>query len=153
VSASRVRSALAEGDFAKAKALLGRPFTIGGCVACGKRLGRSLGIPTANIRLGRRAAPVAGVFAVRVHGVGRAARPGVANLGVRPTVTGSGEPLLETFLFDFDGDLYGQRLEVEFVVKLRDEAKFTGLAALKAQMERDVACARAVLDTASGRSP
>ena len=144
VSASRVRGALASGDFAHAAALLGRPFTIGGRVVRGQRMGRDLGYPTANIRLGKRVSPVSGIFAVRVC-VGDQWWPGVASLGVRPTITGGGEPLLEAHLFGFDGDLYGQRIEVEFIAKLRDEEKFASIEALRAQMDRDAAEARRIL--------
>lgn len=147
VSASRIRALLAAGEFAHAARLLGRPFAIGGRVVRGERLGRKLGYPTANVRLGRRVAPVGGIFAVRVRGVGAAAWPGVASLGVRPTVDGR-EPLLEAHLFDFDGDLYGRRIEVEFVAKLRDEEKFPDLDALKRQMDRDAAEARRLLGVA-----
>jgi riboflavin kinase/FMN adenylyltransferase len=112
----------------------------------GNRLGRELGYPTANVRLGRRVSPVQGVFAVRVgfddHG---GMWPGVASLGVRPTVNQVREPLLEAHLFDFDGDLYGRRICVEFVAKLRDEEKFDDIAALKRQMDRDAAQARDIL--------
>jgi riboflavin kinase/FMN adenylyltransferase len=157
VSASRIRATLAEGDFAHAARLLGRPFTIGGPVVRGRRVGRDLGYPTANVRLGKRVSPVAGIFAVRVHGSdGALARsvehgwPGVASLGVRPTVASDGEPLLEVHLFDFDGELYGQRIEVEFVARLRDEEKYADLDALRAQMDRDAAAARRILsDTPS----
>ena len=149
VSASRVRGALASGDFAHAAELLGRRFTIGGRVVRGQRMGHELGYPTANIRLGKRVSPVSGIFAVRVR-VGGKWWPGVASLGVRPTIAGGGEPLLEAHLFDFDGDLYGQRIEVEFVAKLRDEEKFADLQALKAQMDRDAEAARRILsDTPS----
>ncbi len=148
ISASRVRGALGAGDFAHARELLGRPFTIGGHVARGRRMGHQLGYPTANIRLGKRVAPVSGIFAVRVH-VGDDWWPGVASLGVRPTITGGGEPLLEAHLFDFDGDLYGRRIEVEFVAKLRDEEKFDNLDALRAQMNRDAAQAREILAQSS----
>jgi riboflavin kinase/FMN adenylyltransferase len=144
VSASRVRGALGFGDFAHAAVLLGRPFTMSGRVVRGQGIGRDLGYPTANIRLGKRVSPVSGIFAVRVR-VGDRWWPGVASLGVRPTVAGGGEPLLEAHLFDFDGDLYGQRIEVEFVAKLRDEEKFAGLDALRAQMDRDAAEARRIL--------
>lgn len=144
VSASRVRGALTYGDFAHAAELLGRRFTIGGRVVRGQRMGHQLGYPTANIRLGKRVSPVSGIFAVRVR-VGDKCWPGVASLGVRPTIAGGGEPLLEAHLFDFDGDLYGQRIEVEFVAKLRDEEKFAGLDALRAQMDRDAAEARRIL--------
>jgi riboflavin kinase/FMN adenylyltransferase len=155
VSASRVRGALAAGDFAHATRLLGRPFTMGGRVVHGRRLGHALGYPTANLRLGARVSPLCGVFAVRVHGIAAAAWPGVASLGVRPTVTGGGEPLLEVYLFDFAGDLYGRRIEVEFVAKLRDEEKFADLDALRAAMDRDAAAARHLLalpSTLSGAS-
>ena len=144
VSASRVRGALASGDFVHATELLGRRFSIGGRVVRGQRMGHTLGYPTANIRLGKRVSPVSGIFAVRV-GVGGKWWPGVASLGVRPTIAGGGEPLLEAHLFDFDGDLYGQRIEVKFVAKLRDEEKFAGLDALRAQMDRDAAEARRIL--------
>ncbi|MGH8145014.1 MAG: bifunctional riboflavin kinase/FAD synthetase [Rhodanobacteraceae bacterium] len=146
VSASRVRGALDTGDFAHAASLLGRPFTIGGHVVRGQQLGRALGYPTANIRLGKRVSPITGIFAVRVRGVAGEPLPGVASLGVRPTIAGGGEPLLEVHLFDFDGDLYGKRIEVEFVAKLRDEEKFADLEALRAQMDRDAVRAREILD-------
>jgi riboflavin kinase/FMN adenylyltransferase len=144
ISASRVRGALGAGDFAHARGLLGRPFMIGGRVVRGQRVGRKLGYPTANIRMGGRVAPVSGIFVVRVH-AGKHWWPGVASLGVRPTIAGGGEPLLEAHLFDFDGDLYGQRIEVEFVAKLRDEEKFADLDALRAQMDLDAAAARRIL--------
>ncbi len=155
VSSSRVRGALAVGDFAHAARLLGRPFTMGGRVVRGRRLGHTLGYPTANLRLGPRVSPLAGIFAVRVRGIGAAALPGVASLGVRPTVTGGGEPLLEVHVFDFAGDLYRRRIEVEFVAKLRDEEKFADLDLLRAQMDRDAAAARDLLalsSTLSGAS-
>jgi riboflavin kinase/FMN adenylyltransferase len=145
VSASRVRGELGSGDFTHAAGLLGRRFSIGGRVVRGQRMGHTLGYPTANIRLGKRVSPVSGIFAVRVR-VGERRWPGVASLGVRPTIAGGGEPLLEAHLFDFDGDLYGQRIEVEFIAKLRDEEKFADLDALHAQMDRDAAEARAILD-------
>jgi riboflavin kinase/FMN adenylyltransferase len=144
VRSSRIREMLAAGDFDGAARLLGRRFSIGGHVVRGARLGHTLGYPTANLRLGRRVAPVGGIFAVRVHGVGPRPMPGVASLGVRPTVDG-GEPLLEAHLFDFDGDLYGRRIDVEFVAKLREEEKFDDLDALVRQMDRDADEARAIL--------
>ncbi|HET6913127.1 MAG TPA: bifunctional riboflavin kinase/FAD synthetase [Rhodanobacteraceae bacterium] len=145
VSATRIRELLAAGEFAQAARLLGRPFTIGGRVVHGNRVGHQLGYPTANIRLGRRASPVQGIFAVLIHGVDAQPMPGVASLGVRPMFDGR-EPLLEAHLFDFGGDLYGRRIEVEFVARLRDEEKFAGLDALKAQMDRDAAEAREILN-------
>ncbi len=147
VSSSRIRALLAAGDFADAARLLGRRFTIGGHVVRGQQLGRKLGYPTANLRLGSRVAPIGGIFAVRVHGVGVEAMPGVASLGIRPTVKGT-EPLLEAHLFDFDGDLYGKRIEVEFVEKLRDEAKFDNLEAMVKQIDRDAHAARNILGIA-----
>jgi riboflavin kinase/FMN adenylyltransferase len=144
VRSSRIRELLAAGDFDGAARLLGRRFSIGGHVVRGARLGHALSYPTANLRLGRRVAPVGGIFAVRVHGVGPRSMPGVASLGVRPTVDGT-EPLLEAHLFDFDGDLYGRRIAVEFVAKLRDEEKFDDLDALVRQMDLDAHAARAIL--------
>ncbi|MBS0514625.1 MAG: bifunctional riboflavin kinase/FAD synthetase [Proteobacteria bacterium] len=144
ISSSAIREALAGGSFALAARWLGRPFAIGGHVVRGQQLGRKLGYPTANLRLGSRTSPVDGIFAVKVHGIGDAAHPGVASLGVRPTVNGK-EPLLEAHLFDFDGDLYGRRIQVEFVEKLRDEEKFTDLDAMVKQIDRDALRAREIL--------
>ena len=149
ISSSAIRRHLAAGEFDAAARLLGRRFAIGGHVVRGRQLGRKLGYPTANIRLGRRTSPVAGIFAVQVHGVEAVPRAGVASLGVRPTIDGGGEPLLEAHLFDFDGDLYGRRIEVEFVHKLRDEMKFDDLDAMVRQIDRDAADARAVLGSGS----
>ncbi len=145
VSSSGVRAALAAADFARAERWLGRPYSMRGRVIGGKRLGRDLGFPTANLALGRRRAPVAGIFAVQVHGVAGAALPGVASLGTRPTI-GGGEALLEAHLFDFSDDLYGREIEVEFAAKLRDEQCFATLEALTAQMHRDAADARRILN-------
>lgn len=152
VSSSDVRSALAAGDFARAERLLGRRYSMRGRVVSGERLGRKLGYPTANLPLERRRSPVRGIFAVRVRGAGldghggATARgwPGVASLGTRPTVGGV-EPVLEAHLFDFEGDLYGRELEVEFAAKLRDEERFASLDALVEQMHRDAADARRLL--------
>ena len=146
VSASRVRALLAAGEFAGAEPLLGRPFVIDGKVEYGNQLGRTLGYPTANIHLQQRVSPVHGIFAVRVGlGEGECSWPGVASLGVRPTVNQLSQPLLEAHLFDFDGNLYGQRMAVQFVAKLRDEQKFDGLEPLKAQMALDARRARELL--------
>ncbi|MET0331996.1 MAG: bifunctional riboflavin kinase/FAD synthetase [Dyella sp.] len=146
VSATRVRQLLAAGEFAAAEPLLGRPFVIEGKVEYGHQLGRTLGFPTANIHLQQRVSPVQGVFAVRVGlGESECSWPGVASLGIRPTVNEVSEPLLEVHLFDFDGSLYGQRMAVEFVAKLRDEEKFDGLDALMAQMNQDARTARQIL--------
>ncbi len=146
VSASRVRALLTAGEFAGAEPLLGRPFVIDGKVQYGNQLGRTLGYPTANIHLHRRVSPVQGIFAVRVGlGESECSWPGVASLGVRPTVNQVSQPLLEVHLFDFEGDLYGRRMAVEFVAKLRDEQKFDGLEPLKAQMALDASMARELL--------
>jgi riboflavin kinase / FMN adenylyltransferase len=145
VSSTRVRAALAAGDLAAAERLLGRPYVLCGRVIAGARLGRQLGFATANMRLHRARLPLGGVFAVQVRGAdGARARDGVASLGTRPTVNGI-EPLLEAHLFDFAGDLYGRRLSVEFVAKLRDEERFASLEAMTEQMHRDAARAREIL--------
>jgi riboflavin kinase / FMN adenylyltransferase len=144
VSSSAVRRALAGGELRRAAGLLGRAYSMRGRVVAGQRLGRELGYPTANLRLERRRVPLDGIFAVRVRGIGDAVLEGVASLGTRPTIGGV-EPLLETHVFDFEGDLYGRELEVEFVQKIRDEAKFEGLDALVAQMNRDAREARRIL--------
>ncbi|HET7844980.1 MAG TPA: bifunctional riboflavin kinase/FAD synthetase [Xanthomonadales bacterium] len=145
ISATRIRAALLESRFAEAETLLGRPFTMGGHVVRGAQLGRKLGYPTANLRIPYGRAPVHGIFAVRVNGPGLDGWPAVASLGTRPTVAGT-EPLLEAHLFDFDGDLYGRLLSLEFVAKLRDERHFASLDALVAQMDEDSRAARAALD-------
>ena len=145
ISSSGVREALARSDFALARTWLGRGYSMTGRVVRGNQLGRELGFPTANLRTGRRRVPVSGIFAVRVHGVSDAPMPGVASLGTRPTVAGSGEMLLEAHLFDFAGDLYGREIGVEFVAKLRDEERFANLEALVEQMHADAAAARAIL--------
>ena len=145
VSSTRIRAALAAGDFGMAERMLGRPYAIEGHVVHGAQLGRTLGFPTANLRFGGKRPPLSGIFAARVHGVAEAAQPAVASFGTRPTVDGNGEPLLEAHLFDFEGDLYGRRISVEFVAKLREEARFDGLPALVAQMQRDALDARAIL--------
>jgi len=144
ISSSGVRAALAAGDFRRARQWLGRPWSMRARVQAGDRLGRELGFPTANLPLERSRAPVGGVFAVRVHGVAQAGLAGVASLGTRPTVNGT-RPLLEAHIFDFDGDLYGREIEVEFVAKLREEQRFATLAELKAQMNRDALEARRIL--------
>ena len=152
VSSTRIRAALAAGEFDQAERLLGRPYAIDGRVVRGRQLGRALGYPTANLRHARRAPALCGIFAGRVHGVGDAAWPSVVSFGTRPTVDGN-EPLLEAHLFDFRGDLYGQRIAVEFVSRLRDEEKFDGLPALVAQMHRDAAAARAALKAQGADTP
>ena len=144
VSSTRIRAALTAGDFEAAARLLGRPYAIGGHVVRGQQLGRTLGFPTANLRYGGKTPALRGIYATWVHGVGDAPWPSVSSFGTRPTVDGV-EPLLEAHLFDFAGDLYGRRIEVEFVAHLRDEEKFPDLPSLVAQMHRDEARARAIL--------
>jgi riboflavin kinase/FMN adenylyltransferase len=145
VSSSAVRAALAAGDLARAEELLGRPYSISGRVVHGRKLGRELGFATANVQLKHNRPPLSGIYAVRVHGVDTSSRPAVASLGVRPTITASGRAVLEVHLFDFSADLYGAHMRVEFLHKIRDEEKYSDLAALKAQIERDCEAARAFL--------
>jgi riboflavin kinase/FMN adenylyltransferase len=132
VSSSAVRAALSGGDFARAERLLGHRYFISGRVAHGAKLGRDLGFPTANLVL-RRAPPLSGIYVVEVEGYG----PGVASVGRRPTVNPVATPLLEVHLLDRDEALYGARLRVSFLKKLRDEAKFDGLAPLRDAIAQD----------------
>lgn len=143
VSSTRIREALRGGDFTDVEKLLGRPYAIGGRVVRGKQLGRTLGFPTANLRFPKTPA-LSGIYASWVHGVGGRPHASVSSFGTRPTVDGV-EPLLEAHLFDFDGDLYGRHIEVEFVAKLRDELKFPDLPSLTEQMHRDAETARRLL--------
>jgi len=143
VSSTRVREALAAGDFARAAQLLGRTYAITGRVVHGAKRGRGLGFPTANVRLARPKPALAGVFAVKCHGAATRGLEGVASLGVNPAVTDAGRATLEAYLFDFSGDLYGRRLSIEFHRKLRDEVHFASLDELAAQIRRDCDAARA----------
>ena len=142
VSSSAVRQALAAGDMGRAARLLGRPYIIDGQVSHGDKVGRQLGFATANIRIRHNPLPMTGVFSVEVRGLGERPLPGVANLGIRPTVGGT-RPLLEVHLFNFDRDIYGAHISVRFVHKLRDEQRFPNFDALKAQIAADAAAARA----------
>ncbi|MFI4869134.1 MAG: bifunctional riboflavin kinase/FAD synthetase [Steroidobacterales bacterium] len=144
VSSGRVRLALEQGEFATVRRMLGRGYSMRGRVRLGNRFGRTIGFPTANLPVKRRRVPLTGVFAVRVSGAGFAQRPGVASLGTRPMVQGR-EMLLEAHLFDFDADLYGQELEVEFVARLRAELTFPTMDAMVQQMGRDALEARRIL--------
>jgi riboflavin kinase/FMN adenylyltransferase len=141
VSSSRIREHLREGRPRDAAALLTRPFTIRGPVEHGAKLGRTLGYPTANMSLANYQRPAYGIYAVRGRLPDGRILDGVANLGIRPSFDPPQE-LLESFFFDFDGDLYGQEIDVELIDYLRPEAKFDDMAALKAQMDRDAAAAR-----------
>jgi len=140
---SAVRAALRRGDVNAAALMLARPWVVRGRVIEGQKLGRRLGFPTANVTLGDIIEPRKGVYAVMV-GIDGAMRKGVANFGRRPTV-GSDAPLLEAHILDFDGDLYGQEIDIAFIDFIRDEKKFDGLEALKAQIGKDSAKARAML--------
>jgi riboflavin kinase/FMN adenylyltransferase len=152
ISSTAIRVALAAGDLKRARTLLGRPYRMEGHVVRGEQLGRELGYPTANLRIRARPQGIQGIFAVYVREQSVPARdtrighwrPAVASLGWRPTVGGQ-EPLLEVHVFDFDNQLYGRRLEVEFVAKLRDESHFENIEQLVAQMRRDEQEARAIL--------
>ncbi|MGQ0384349.1 MAG: bifunctional riboflavin kinase/FAD synthetase [Gammaproteobacteria bacterium] len=144
VSSTRVREALAAGRLEEAKALLGREYRMSGRVIPGLKLGRELGFPTANMRVHGRRPPLAGIFAVRVSGASLVSRAGVASVGTRPTVGGK-EWLLEAHIFDFDGDLYRERLAVDFVARLRDEVAYDSLDEMTEQMHRDAARARDLL--------
>jgi riboflavin kinase/FMN adenylyltransferase len=140
-----VRDALARGDLGRARELLGRAYSISGRVVQGDRLGHKLGFATANVQLKHNRPPLAGIFAVRVHGASAAPRNGVASLGVRPTVRTDGKFVLEAHLFDFTAELYGRHLRVEFLAKIRDEERYPDLDTLKAQIARDCDAARALL--------
>lgn len=138
-SSTGVRTALAAGDLAHARRLLGRPYSITGRVVHGDKLGRNIGFPTANIQLKHNRPPLLGIFAVEVSGIDGRVLPGVASLGVRPTVKSAGAaPVLEAHLFDFNADIYSQRVRVDFLHKLRDEEKYPDLQSLIAQIGRDV---------------
>ncbi len=149
VSSSEVREALAAGNLAHAAALLGRPYAISGRVLHGRKLGREIGFPTLNLRLAHKRPAARGIYAVKVHGLGERARPGVASIGLRPTVEDSDRWLLEVHLFDFAQDVYGRLIRVELVHKLRDETKYESLHALSAAIRGDAAAARALLAPAT----
>jgi len=138
ISSTAVRNALAAGELSVAQRLLGRNYSISGTVVRGQQLGRQLGYPTANVHMRHERPALTGVYAVKLDGM-----PGVANLGVRPTLAGIPKLSLEVHFFDFNGDLYQRHVHVEFLHKLRDEIKFADLSALKAQIAQDVAAAQA----------
>ncbi len=142
ISSTLVREAVKVGDFGLAKRLLGRNYSIVGRVVHGDKLGRALGYPTANIRLKHNKPPLSGIHVVEVHGISEDPVRGAASLGVRPTVVRGGNPVLEVHLLDFEGEIYGARLRVDFLFKLRDEEKFPDLETLKARIGRDVQDAR-----------
>jgi riboflavin kinase/FMN adenylyltransferase len=164
VSSTRVRECLSAGDLAMAATLLGRPYRMSGRIGYGRQLGRTIGVPTANVILQRNKLPMTGVYAVKVAEIevadciesqaldssGKAKEwQGVANIGVKPTVAGIPEPSLEVHIFDFPsleegGNIYGKRLSVEFCQKIREEQKFDGLEVLKAAIEKDMKAAREI---------
>ncbi len=137
VSSTSVRLALADGDLLRAAQLLGRPYSISGKVVHGAKRGRQLGFPTANVHMRHERPALRGVYAVKLQGLNA-----VANLGVRPTIAGVPKMSLEVHVLDFNEDLYHQHVHVEFLYKIRDEMKFAGLDALKAQISADVAVTR-----------
>ncbi|MDX2237043.1 MAG: riboflavin biosynthesis protein RibF [Hyphomonadaceae bacterium] len=145
ISSTGIRAALAAGDLAQAHAQLTRPFAIEGSVIDGFRRGRTIGVPTANVALGAYTRPRFGVYATRTDLGDGVLRAGVSNCGVKPTVAGDHAPLLETHLFDFDGDLYGRTIETQLLHFLRAERKFDSFEALRAQIVQDAAEARALL--------
>jgi riboflavin kinase/FMN adenylyltransferase len=139
VSSTAVRNALAAGELEHAAHLLGRPYSISGHVVHGDKLGRDIGFPTANVQIKHNRPPLMGIFAVEVYGLNGEPLPGVASLGKRPTVKGADAvPVLEVHLFDFDAEIYGRRVRVNFLHKLRDEEKYPDLDSLVAQIRRDV---------------
>lgn len=140
-SSTRIRAALKSADFALAESLLGRPYVISGHVVHGDKLGRTLGVPTANISPRRLRSPLSGIYVVTVNGAADAPVFGVCSVGRRPTVDGRDERI-ETYLLDFTGDIYGRRIRVEFHHKLREELKFSSLDELMLAMAKDIADAR-----------
>jgi riboflavin kinase/FMN adenylyltransferase len=152
VSSTAIRACLENGDLDGAQRLLGRRYAISGKVVGGDKLGAAIGYPTANVQLKRHKAPLSGIFVVEVEGLGPAPLPGVASLGVRPTVKERGRPTLEVHLFDFDERIYGRRITVQFVEKLREEQKFADLDSLTEQIRRDAAAAREYFLTAKTQS-
>ncbi len=149
VSSTAIREACEAGQIERAAALLGRPYRMSGKIIEGEKLGKTLGFPTANVDLRRRQSPVMGIYAVRVQGLPGGPRDGVASVGSRPTFNGS-KPLLEVFLFDFDEDIYGEYIHVDFVAHLRSQKKYDLVDDLVAQMYVDADNARSILaaDTA-----
>lgn len=141
ISSSRVRDVLATGDLQQAALMLGRKYSITGRVSHGQKLGRTIGVPTANLLLKRQVSPVSGVFVVSVFGIADKIYQGVANIGQRPTVNGVRQQL-EVHIFDFNADLYGVQLEVVLEGKIRDEVRFDSFAQLKNQIDKDIKQAR-----------
>jgi len=141
VSSTRIRTALATADLAAAEKLLGRPYRMCGRVAHGDKIGRAIGIPTANIHLHRQLTPLKGIFVVELFGLAGEPLPGVASIGTRPTINGT-RPLLEVHLLDFDREIYGTYVNVNFLLKLRDEKRFETVEAMAQQIRLDIGHAR-----------
>lgn len=142
VSSTLIRDALSAGDLAQAERLLGHCYSVCGRVAHGDKRGRTIGYPTANIKMFRKNTPINGVFAVTMTGIDGLEFEGIANVGTRPTVDGDSRVILETHLFDFDKEIYGRYVEVHFKQKIRDEMRFQSMEQLKAQIVKDVAEAK-----------
>mgnify|MGYP000675109548 CR=1 FL=1 len=142
VSSSSIRAALASGNLTRAEHFLGRPFSISGRIVHGDKIGRTLGFPTANVQHARHRLPLTGVYAVSVDGLNHRSVFGAASIGVRPTIAAGLKPVLEVHLLDFERDIYGAHVHVNFHHKLRDEARYASLDALKAQIARDVEATR-----------
>ncbi len=149
ISSTRIREALGQADFARAAQMLGRPYEISGKVVYGAQLGRTLGFPTANIGLARSRVALSGVFLVQVSDAAGLSFYGVANVGTKPTVAGQSASL-EVHLFDCASDLYGQRLSVRFLQKLREEQRFAALAALQQEIALEAAQGRSLINTSDG---
>jgi len=144
VSSTRIRQTLKQANLEDASRLLGRPFTMCGRIAYGKQLGRKIGFPTANIAIHRQISPLNGIFAVKLHGITEKPLLGAASIGTNPAVNGK-ELLLEVHIFDFDKNIYGHYVEVEFFQKIRDEKNFSSIEKLKKQIELDVNIAKQIL--------
>jgi riboflavin kinase/FMN adenylyltransferase len=153
ISSTRIRTALQRADFHLAEQLLGHPFRMTGRVMHGQQLGRRIGVPTANLQLYRRRAPLSGVFTVEVEGAALQRWPGVANIGTRPTIGDLTRAILEVHLLDFEGNLYGRTISVTFRSKLRDEHRFESIAVLAEQIQRDLADGRRFFDAEAVARP
>ena len=153
VSSTAIREALAGGKLELAARWLGRPYSISGRVVHGERIGRKLGFPTANVRMRHNRPPLFGIFAVRVRGIGAQPLLGAASLGVRPTVDSRGVPTLEVHLLDFDREIYGAHVCVEFLHKLRDEQRYPDLETLRKQIALDVEHTRGYFHAAAETPP
>ena len=144
ISSTRIREALLNNDFDLAAKLLGRPYTFSGKVVFGQQLGRTIGVPTANLWIPKQRLPISGVYAVKCQLAGKILN-GIANMGIRPTVDGS-KPVLEIHIFNFNKSIYGERLTIEFKNKLRDEKKFDNIDLLKQQILKDINQAKKILE-------